>query len=265
VMLNKAVLGFGVIALGAIGGGFYFYASSSIVEENQTINIEKPNTGINSEDHIHLKQVDDLILRDQQAIRVLIDKLEQIHQQVNVDEAKWLKQTTQSNQFSENSAQIVDQPLFQRIEKRPHELDEYGKQYIDGLSPQAIISLGDNWLNNIQIGKEFLLPDVKNDHKEKEIESGYTAKITHKVPLWNGDYLIKALIYTDEAKTEKQALPLIMSVGEQMAYMSYSTKEGSYEAELTNGLGEIYAVNDMDRVMENGKHDDVIYPNIRRN
>jgi len=265
VMLNKAVLGFGVIALGAIGGGFYFYTPSTIVEENQTMNSEKPNTPIKSEVHSHLKQADDRILRDQQAIGVLIDKLEKIHQQVNADEAKWSKQTTQANQFSENSAQIVDQPLFQRIEKRPHELNKYGKQYIDDLSPQAIISLGDNWLNNIQTGKEFLLPDVKNDHKEKDIESAYTAKITHKVPLWNGDYLIKALIYTDAAKTEKQALPLIMSVGEQMTYMSYSTEKGSYEAELKNGLGEIYAVNDMDRVMENGKHDDVIYPNIRRN
>lgn len=262
-MLSKVALGFGVIALGTIVGGFYFYTSSTIVEENQIINIEKPNKGINSEEHRDINHADDMILRDQQAIRVLIDKLEHIHQQVNADEVKWLKQTTQSNQFSENSAQTMEQSLFQLMEKSPRELDDYGKQYIDWVSPQAVISLGDNWLDNIQIGKELVLPNVKNDHKK----SDYTAKITHKVPLWNGDHLIKALIYTDEAKTEKQAFPFIMSVGEQVSYMSYSTKDGSYEAEITNGFGEIYAVNDMDRVMENGKHDDVIdeIRDIRRN
>lgn len=264
-MLNKKTIAFGfsVIALGSIISGVYFYSLSNPLSghnatENTTIDLanSNPNHLINKNTDSHIINAEDaIILQDQQAIRTLIAQLDRIHQQIDIDKQHWHNQTLSGNHSSHHTPQA----LFNIMSTEPEELTNYGKQYAEWLVPQALVSFGEDWLNKVHIGKQFALPTIQNT------ETDYVAHVTHKTELWNGDYLIKAMVHkaklNDHAKTEQNALPLLIAMNTETssAYISYSTYDGSYEAELKNGFGELYAVNELDRATENGKYDDVIH------
>lgn len=261
-------------ALGGVISGFYFYLSSNPVLEsnlqaNNHANYSYHNgRDTNANQGLHIIYPEDAnILQHQQAINQLVTQLEHIHQQIDNDKQRWFKQT-----LSDNPSSLSTKPdLFSMGEIEPTELANYGRQYAEWLAPKALVSLGKDWLDNVHIGGEFALPSLPNtspntpNTSEMSAEIDYVAQVTHKTELWNGDYLIKARVHkatlNDQAKTDKNALPLLIAMNTETgtAYMSYATHEGSYEAELQDGLGELYAVNDIDRATEQGKYDDVIH------
>jgi hypothetical protein len=117
---------------------------------------------------------------------------------------------------------------------------------MEGIIPSQWIELDATAMQTLERGSRFELPAVG--------KNAYQVVIADKKTLWNGDSSIKGKVY-DEAG---ESFPLILSVGASTSYMSYSTPEGSFEAELREGKGAIYSVSEIDRITENGKYEDVI-------
>lgn len=117
---------------------------------------------------------------------------------------------------------------------------------MEGIVASQWIELDATAMQTLQRGSRFEIPAVG--------KNVYQVVIADKKTLWNGDSSIKGKVYDETG----ESFPMILSVGTNTSYMTYSTPEGSFEAELKDGQGAIYSVSEIDRITENGKHEDVI-------
>lgn len=114
------------------------------------------------------------------------------------------------------------------------------------MAAKTWIALDLDQLAEAKQGDQFDLPPVDGQ--------AYQAIITQKKTLWNGDQSLRAKIYSPNG----EPYPLIMSANPQNGFLTYSTPQGTFEANLKDGVGAVYSVSDIDRATENGKHNDVI-------
>ncbi|HHC73972.1 MAG TPA: hypothetical protein ENK78_02710, partial [Thiothrix sp.] len=180
-MLNKKfiVISFSIIAFGGVISVLSFYPPSNPVSEysfqenHSSYSIHTDGAGRTDKDsHIgNTKEVK--ILQDQQAINVLITQLDHIHQQIDADKQRWLNQSLSDKPPSLS----VKQALFSVVQIEPSDLESYSKQYAEWLAPQALVSLGEDWLDSVHIGGEFALPSLPTTPTETEVK--YVAQVTH--------------------------------------------------------------------------------------
>jgi hypothetical protein len=138
---------------------------------------------------------------------------------------------------------VAEQALF-NIVAQPETIP--APPNMEGIVASQWIELDVAAMQTLQKGSRFEIPAVG--------KNAYQVVIADKKTLWNGDSSIKGKVYDETG----ESFPLILSVGTNTSYMSYSTPEGSFEAELKDGQGAIYSVSEIDRITENGKHEDVI-------
>ena len=118
---------------------------------------------------------------------------------------------------------------------------------IENVQPIAALRMKKNMIKNINVGDTLVLPSVDGN--------AYALTITYKDVSPRGNVSIDGGFF--ENGIEYSA---ILTEGASSAFISMNTPEGTYEVELTNGIGYIYTNNDIVKAkVDPSKSDEIMH------
>jgi len=105
---------------------------------------------------------------------------------------------------------------------------------IADVSPISALRMKQGTIKEIEIGDSILLPSIEG--------ISYELSITHKEVSSRGNVSIDGSFSENGVK-----YTAILTEGSNAAFISMNTPEGTYEIELLNGIGYVYANSDIDK------------------
>jgi len=135
------------------------------------------------------------------------------------------------NTIEENYPKNQSYSIFEELDIDSVRLDI---EPIEGVEPIAALRMKKNTIKEIELGDTILLPSIEG--------STYELTVTHKEVSPRGNVSIDGSFSENGVK-----YTAILTEGNKAAFISMNTPEGTYEVELLNGIGYVYANSDINK------------------
>ncbi len=145
----------------------------------------------------------------------------------------------------ENYLEHQSYAIFEELDMDEIRLDI---EPIEDVEPIAALRMKQGTIKEIEVGDTILLPSIDGNI--------YELAITHKEVSSRGNVSIDGSFSENSVNYSA-----ILTEGNNAAFISMNTPEGTFEIELLNGIGYVYANNDIDKAkIDYSKSDEVNIP-----
>ena len=138
--------------------------------------------------------------------------------------------TKMDNIIEENYPKNQSYSIFEELDMDSVRLN---MEPIEGVEPISALRMKKNTIKEIELGDTIFLPSIEG--------STYELTITHKDISPRGNISIDGSFSENGVK-----YTTILTEGSKAAFISMNTPEGTYEVELLDGIGYVYANSDID-------------------
>jgi hypothetical protein len=226
--MKRVILGLVVFVLVVVA---YFLFSSSKVDSS--VSVVTNSVELNLDEELELPPLDKELLEDKEE-NLSLDDIDKALKEEKPMEIKEVEP-----EMVADVKDIMVETTMSEVQK------EFPSK--EGITPTATIALAQGVISKLKVGDTISLPYMGNG----EFDAKITKKTTHK----NGSVTV-----TGNLVDTGNQYAVVLTEGKKMSFATVTTPNGSYEIETRNGVGYVYATDDIDKKWIDHSKEDVLIP-----